>query len=146
MTKLAKPQLVGVTWKDMYDKYDRMRKVSEKAEEFFDLIAESKKILKSVQDKSPEVERQLDVLADLEGHIKERMTILDRDGFDDLDLIEGSLWSLKQGCLYNTWGLDIGLNLDANSDDGDPWKQITVHSQEEEKAVKELLKKMRQEA
>lgn len=54
--------------------------------------------------------------------------------------------SLQQGCLYNTWGLDIGLNLDANSDDGDPWKQITVHSQEEEKAVKELLKKMRQEA
>ncbi len=31
MTKLAKPQLVGVTWKDMYDKYDRMSKVSEKA-------------------------------------------------------------------------------------------------------------------
>lgn len=43
MTKLAKPQLVGVTWKDMYDKYDRMSKVSEKAQEFFDLIAESKK-------------------------------------------------------------------------------------------------------
>lgn len=144
MTKLAKPQLVGVTWKDMYDKYERMRKASKKAEEFFDLIAESKKILKSVQDKSPEVERQLDVLAELEGHIKERMTILDRDGFDDS--IYFYLWNLEQGCLYNTWGLDIGLNLDANSDDGDPWKQITVHSQEEEKAVKELLKKMRQEA
>lgn len=144
MTKLAKPQLVGVTWKDMYDKYERMRKASKKAEEFFDLIAESKKILKSVQDKSPEVERQLDVLAELEGHIKERMAILDRDGFDDS--IYFYLWNLEQGCLYNTWGLDIGLNLDANSDAGDPWKQITVHSQEEEKAVKELLKKMRQEA
>lgn len=144
MTKLAKPQLVGVTWKDMYDKYDRMRKVSKKAQEFFDLIAESKKILKSVQDKSPEVERQLDVFAELERHIKEKMTILDRDGFDDS--IDFYLWNLQQGCLYNTWGLDIGLNLDANSDDGDPWKQITVHSQEEEKAVKELLKKMRQEA
>lgn len=144
MTKLAKPQLVGVTWKDMYDKYDRMRKVSKKAQEFFDLIAESKKILKSVQDKSPEVERQLDVFAELERHIKEKMTILDRDGF--ADSIDFYLWNLQQGCLYNTWGLDIGLNLDANSDDGDPWKQITVHSQEEEKAVKELLKKMRQEA
>lgn len=144
MTKLAKPQLVGVTWKDMYDKYERMRKVSKKANEFFDLIAESKKILKSVQDKSPEVERQLDVFAELEWHIKEKMAILDRDGFDDS--IDFYLWNLEQGCLYNTWGLDIGLNLDANSDDGDPWKQITVHSQEEEKAVKELLKKMRQEA
>lgn len=144
MTKLAKPQLVGVTWKDMYDKYERMCKASGKAQEFFDLIAESKKILKSVQDKSPEVERQLHVLARLEGHIKEKMTILDRGDFDFF--VEGDLWSLEQGCLYNTWGLDIGLNLDANSDDGDPWKQITVHSQEEEKAVKELLKKMRQEA
>lgn len=144
MTKLAKPQLVGVTWKDMYDKYDRMSKVSEKAQEFFDLIAESKKILKSVQDKSPEVERQLDVLAYLEWRIKEKGTILDRDNPDFFT--EGTIWSLQQGCLYNTWGLDIGLNLDANSDDGDPWKQITVHSQEEEKAVKELLKKMRQEA
>lgn len=144
MTKLAKPQLVGVTWKDMYDKYERMWKAGEKAQEFFDLLAESKKILKSVQDKSPEVERQLDVLADLEWHIKEKMTILDRDNTDFFT--EGTIWSLQQGCLYNTWGLDIGLNLDANSDDGDPWKQITVHSQEEEKAVKELLKKMRQEA
>lgn len=144
MTKLAKPQLVGVTWKDMYDKYERMRKASKKAQEFFDLIAESKKILKSVQDKSPEVERQLDVFAEIEGHIKERMTLLARDGF--VDSIDFYLWNLEQGCLYNTWGLDIGLNLDANSDDGDPWKQITVHSQEEEKAVKELLKKMRQEA
>ena len=144
MTKLAKPQLVGVTWKDMHDKYDRMWNASKKAQEFFDLIAESKKILKSVQDKSPEVERQLHVLASIERHIKEKLTILDRDNFDFS--VESDLLSLKRGCRFNTWGLDIGLNLDANSDDGDPWKQITVHSQEEEKAVKELLKKMRQEA
>lgn len=139
MTKLAKPQLLGVTWKDLYDKYEKMRKLSDKTQEFFALWKECKKDLEKVQDKSPEVERQLSVLDDLEYCIKEKKG--DFDFFAD-----GCLWSLQQGCLFNTWGLDIGLNLDANSDKGDPWKQITVHSQEEEKAVKELLKKMRSEA